>query len=241
MTDMLDVVENGESATIPAPRVCIVLLTYLRTEMALRTIKGVYDNLDYPNRVWYIADDGSPSEHIQALLAALEHLGEKLYTYHNQVFATRPFCGTGWNVALQKAHAVADYVLWLEDDWVLGRKFDLRPYVRLMLEREDVGIVSMRGLSTGLHTEVMGHNGIHYLRILRKGGQHSMAYSGNPLLRHKRYMEQYGLFPENHSPGDLEIVCDNAYRANINGCDIWRPVDIGGWGDWGHIGNERTW
>ena len=239
MTDYLDIADNGESASLVSPTLCIVLLTYQRTDLALRTIQGVVENLDYPNRTWYIADDGSPGNHLQTLLDELGNKGENVYAHHNENFGKRPFCGKGWNYALNRVHNLTDYVLWLEDDWHLERRLDVRPYVRVLMERPDVGMITMRGLSLGLRMEVTGHRGIHYAKVLREGNHHSMAYSGNPLIRHVRYME-YGLFSNMDTPGDIEVDYDNRYRGH-HGPDIWRPAEINGWGIWGHIGNARTW
>lgn len=239
MSDFLDIKEMGESAVIPSPTLAIVLLTYERTDLALRTIQGICENLDYPKRSWYIADDGSSLEHVKRLVDELQSKGESLYAMHNQTFADRPFCGRGWNHALQRVHNLTNFVLWIEDDWHLDIKLDIRPYIRLLLEREDVGIVTFRGLTDGLQTEVACHNGRHYLKIMRSGTHHSMAYSGNPLIRHVRYLE-YGLFSPFDTPGDIEVDCDNRYRGHI-GPDIWRPADMNPWGCFGHIGNERTW
>lgn len=245
MPDFLDIKTEGENAKIPSPTLCIVLLTYMRTDMAVRTIEGVADYLEYPNRTWYIADDGSPQGHMDAIFAALARRGETLYQYHNETFSQRPYCGTGWNIALGHAHNLTDYVLWLEDDWVLKKPIDIRPYIRLLMEKPEVGIVSMRGLSLGLRMEVTGHNGIHYLKIMKYGFEGSMCYSGNPHIRHRRYTDHYGYFSTNNSPGDIEIVCDNQYRGDFHGPEIWRPADWGdgysGWGIFGHIGKDKTW
>lgn len=240
MTEAFLDTENGESASLPAPNVCIVLLTYLRTAMALATIDGVAANLGYPLEkiLWYIADDGSPAEHVQKLQDRIDIHHHNLYGYHNESFAERPNCGFGWNVALKKAHEVADIVLWLEDDWRLERRMDIRPYVRLLVEREDVGMVSMRTLAVGSDVHTVGYRGIHYLKYLRST---DMAYSGNPLLRHIRFTNHYGFFGTRLTPGNIELNYDEKYRTYPPGPDIWRPVDIGGWGIWGHIGERRTW
>lgn len=232
--------ENGEGAVIPAPVLVIVLLTYKRTDMARTTIHYASQNIDYPKsrRVWYVSDDGSPSAHINALREQIYENGETIYEFDSHKYHPgTPFCGRGWNQALYKSHTLSDYILWLEDDWRLDRELDLRPYVRLLMERSDVGMVSMRTLSVGNNVHTVGYRGIHYLRYDRTTPS---AYSGNPLLRHRRYTEFYSAFSENRSPGDIEIDYDERYRSRP-GPDIWRPVDIGGWGIWGHIGNERTW
>lgn len=243
MTDHFLDLENGESAQIRAPGICIVMTTFLRTELALRTIQGVVDNLDYPKelRTWYIADDGSPVEHVDTLRKKLDENQETLCGYHNENYSQRPSCGIGWNKALEFGHQTADIILWLEDDWVLETPLDIRPYIRLLLERDDVGMVTMRGLSTGLRAEVVGHNGIHYWKVLRQVADSTMAYSGNPLLRHTRYLNFYGHFAIHCAPGDIEILYNRKYIAAQRGPEIWRPASIGAWGCWGHIGSIRTW
>ena len=238
---MLDCKEKGGLAEIPAPKICVCLLSYLRTEMALRTIRGLAENLDYPKELvsFYVGDDGSPSEHMDAILAEIKNNGFELAGYHNEKSRPgTPFCGLGWNKALRQGHNHADIILWMEDDWVLERPLDIRPYVRLLLEREDVGIVRLSGLPDGLDLRVQTHNGIHYLECLRST---RMAYSGNPHLRHVRFSEYYGTFGINLTPGDLEIAYDEKFRRSTGGPNIWRPADISAWGIFGHIGRERTW
>ena len=243
MTNFLDV-ENGDNASLQAPGIVIALLTYERTAEALRTIQGVIKNLDYPRelRTFYIADDGSRPEHIQIILKFLEENQETVCGYHFQSFAQRPACGIGWNKAVEVGHQFSDIILWLEDDWELEHKLDIRPYIRLLLERQEVGMISMRGLTDGLRTEVATHRGIHYLEILRNCVPGTMAYSGNPLLRHKRYFDYYGMFTIHTSPGDIEIFYDNRYvRGEPHAPEIWRPAALNEWGCFGHIGRERTW
>lgn len=243
MSEFLDV-ENGESASLAAPGIVIALLTYMRTAEALRTIQGVVKNLDYPRelRTWYVADDGSQPEHIQTILKCLEDNGETVCGHHSKQFAQRPACGIGWNKAVEVGHQFSDIILWLEDDWELETKLDIKPYVRLLLERQEVGMVSMRGLTDGLRTEVVTHRGIHYLKVLKDCAVGSMAYSGNPLLRHRRYLDYYGAFTIHTSPGDIEIWYDNRFiRGESHSPQIWRPAAIGEWGCWGHIGKDKTW
>jgi hypothetical protein len=238
---MLDWKDKGGNATIESPMVCIVLLTYERTRLALRRIDAVCKNLDYPaaRLMWYIADDGSCYDHINTLLNRLKDNNQKIIGYHNQRFAPAPYCGAGWNRALVAAHNSAPIVLWLEDDWELKGPLDIRPYVRLLIERDDVGLVRLGHLAVGNLVEIVGWNGIHYLLYRRET---NFAYSGNPLLRHVRFAQYYGAFPTNQTPGDLEIEYDFNFRSKMPaGPNIWRPTDIPSWGIWGHIGEERTW
>lgn len=69
----LDCKGQGGNAVVPTPQLCIILITYLRTEMAVRTINGIVDKLDYPKELvsWYVADDGSPYEHMAAIFKTI--------------------------------------------------------------------------------------------------------------------------------------------------------------------------
>lgn len=237
----LDYKQQGENARYPAPNLCIVLLTYQRTEMAVRTVKGIADNLDYPKELtsFYVADDGSQSTHVEAIFKALQDGGLQLAGYHSQKFyAGTPFCGIGWNHGLQKAHQTADYVMLLEDDWVLEKPLDIRPYIWMLSEREDVGMVRLSGLAEGNIVEVKTHRGTHYLEYLRMS---RMCYSGNPHIRHLRFSQYYGAFATELTPGDLEVWFDAKFHRMKDGPEIWRPAELNPWGPFGHIGRERTW
>jgi hypothetical protein len=222
------------------PMLAIVMVTYKRTALAVETVNSFSINLNYPKelRQWYIADDGSPAEHVQAILDELDKHGEKLYGFHNEKLGEGYNAGKGWNLGLLKGHEISPIILWLEDDWQLRTKLDVRPYVRLLLDREDIGLVRLGHLAVGNTVEIVGHDGIHYLEYMR-GRQY--CYSGNPHLRHRRFSENYGMFAEDRNPGEMELAMDAAFQAKPDGCKIWRPADIPGWGCIGHQGTDKSW
>ena len=226
------------------PLLSIALTTYQRTEYALRTIQGIIDNLDYANRGWYIADDGSDPEHMEALLSLLRENNETILGQHNHRYS--PNCGIGWNWALKNCLQHADYILWMEDDWILqdkvrisryiGKKFNPEPYIEMLSQRKDVGMVRLGGIAVGNNVRLVGHNGHHYIKYHR---DEQYAYSGNPHIRHRRFMDVYGYFSEEElNPGELELEFDGRFRA-ADGPDIWRPYDIPGWGIFNHVGEAR--
>lgn len=236
------------------PRLAICLVTYKRTEEALRTIKSTCDNLVYPKelRSWYIADDGSLNEHIQAVIGALSDKEENILGFHNERLRAEGQenthnAGKGWNRGLGLCHQHSDFVLFLEDDWELEKPLELIPYVRLLQQREDVGIVSFRILSVGadIHTvghTVEGYGGQVYLKYERST---QYAFSGNPYLRHARYTTRYGWFAEDRNPGLMELHQDDQYRLavgdDLESPRIWRPTEISPWGGWAHIGKDKSW
>lgn len=225
------------------PKLAICLVTYRRTEMALMTIQSTLQNLDYPRELisWFVYDDGSPKEHNLAIQKVLQD--ERVGGYRSERLRNSGqeetyFCGKGWNWVLGMAHQYSDFVLFLEDDWNLDEKLELRPFVKLLDEKQDVGIVSFRILSTGADVFTVGYDGRVYLQYARTT---QYAYSGNPYLRHARYTKHYGWFAEDCNPGHIELNQDDHYRLAMDGPRIWRPVDISVWGSWKHIGTEKAW
>lgn len=228
------------------PNIAILLLTYRRTQEALRTINSTCKNLGYPkeNISFYVADDGSPKEHLDAVVDAIRENGIQLIGYHNEKLrhpgeeATHN-AGLGWNRGMGICHQHTDYVLICEDDWEMENSLDLVPHVKLLRDREDVGIVSFRILSTGADVHTIGHEGRHYIKYLRTT---QYAFSGNPHIRHARYTKRYGWYAEDRNPGLIELHQDDQYRLAVdNLIDIWRPLDINLWGGWFHIGSDKTW
>lgn len=244
MTDawelMLDCKSQGGNAIVPAPKLCIVLFTYLRTEMAVRTVNGIVNNLDYPKELisWYVADDGSPNAHIDAIFKAIDLGGMTVTGYHNEKLQPGPLCGFGWNMAIRRAHQTSDYIMLLEDDWVLNVSLDIRPYMWVLKENERVGMIRLSNLAEGNDLRVVTHRGTHYFQYLR---QAQFCYSGNPHIRHLRFTSYYGLFDTDKSPGDIEVYYDGKFRWMKGGPEIWRPAGIRAWGPFDHIGRERTW
>lgn len=222
------------------PNLAIVLVTYKRTSLAVETVRSLSMNLGYPKelRQWYVADDGSPAEHVRAITDELELHKEKLYGFHNEKFGTGYNAGAGWNRGLLAGHMISPIVLFMEDDWRLKREFDIVPFVKLLEEREDIGLVRLGHLAVGNIVEINGYAGVHYFEYMR-GRQY--CYAGNPHLRHRRFSEAYGMFAEDLNPGEMELAVDAAFQADPDGPKIWRPADIPGWGIFDHIGTEKTW
>jgi hypothetical protein len=222
------------------PNLSIALVTYKRTAEALETIRSTSERLVYPKdkRAWYINDDGSPAGHLDAVISELLGHGETLIGYNNTRFGGGTYnCGKGWNLALGNAHQNSDFVLWLEDDWRLDYDLDISRYVKMLEDRDDVGLVRLGTLAVGNDVSIMGHQGVHYLKYHR---DQPYAYSGNPCIRHARFVKAYGWFSENLNPGNIELNYDEKFRTTP-GPDIWRPAEINPWGAWGHLGREKAY
>ena len=226
------------------PRLAIVLLTYKRTDEALRTVDSTSLNLKYPKESigWYVADDGSDKTHFNKIIRHLEARGENIIGSHNERLRPRGtedtyFAGMGWNRGLGIAHQWSDYVLTLEDDWQLSKPLDITRYVAAMRDHEEIGLIRLGTLAVGNDVSIIGFDGVHYLQYSRN---QTYAYSGNPNIRHARFTKAYGVYAENKNPGDIEIDFDWRFR-NMAGPEIVRPAEINPWGAWGHIGTEKSY
>jgi len=219
------------------PRVAIVLVTYARTEYAVRTAISVKNYLMYDGvTAWYVGDDGSTKEHLEAVTNAIGD--SNIVGIHSEDFVPgKQWPGKSWNRAWEAAHDWSDYILWLEDDWELSRPLDITPYTILLMENEKIGMIRLGHLAINLNMTSMGHNGIHYMQMWRNM---QYGFSGNPSLRHRRFADAYGPYNESVGPGDAELDYDTKWR-NIEGPEIWWPVDLGGWGIFNHIGSEQSY
>lgn len=214
------------------PNITILLLTYLnnetRKQYPLQTIQGIKNNLRYDGKLaWYIAE-GYGNIQVNDLFLELSH--ERVIGWHSEYLTP----GANWNKGLIECYKRSDYVLVMEEDWLLPAPFDITPYVQLLQEKEDVCMVRFGTLTLGMICHVKGHNGRHYLEMDHRP---QYAFSGNPHLRHKRLNQAIGLYNEriSPSPGDVEIDFDYRFRQQ-NELKIWRPADLPGYGIFNHVG-----
>lgn len=214
----------------------VILQTYQRTSYALRTIAGLRANLIYPELRWYVADDGSSLEHYQAVCNAVEGL-EVLGTH------TIPFGTYGRNVnravdyCLEHPRA-GKLFLFMEDDWELTERLELYRYAAMLMERQDVGMVRLGYLNLNMSGKVFGHGGALYWRLDREADPY--VYTGHPALRHDRYREAYGAYPEGLMPGETELEFALQYRQKP-GPDIVWPASLGEGHIFGHIGEVASY
>lgn len=222
MTHMENHLEN-------APHVVCLLITYKRTELAVRTVQGIENNLRWPNFSWHIADDGSSPEHRQAIEQAI---GSRHYTTWSN--AERGGVGRSMNFGQRESFKRADFVLWLEDDWELCQPLDLRPCVELLRDDVSLGMVRLGYISPGIKGGLISGAGRLWWK-LDKGPTYT--FTGHASLRHKRFYQVYGDYPEGLAPGATELH----YCGRFNGTEgpaVVVPAWTGEWGVFGHIGGD---
>ena len=214
----------------------IILLTYARTEYALRTITAAAKNLICAEGFqWYIADDGSNQEHIDAVLERCKSLELDVMGWHT--IRESPSYGKSANMAWHAAHNVTDVTLFLEDDWELQQPLQLDNYIKCLTEQQDVGMIRMGYLNLNMRGVAVGYNGSLFWKLDRDCD--SYVFTGHPSLRHRRFREDYGAYPEGLAPGMTELGYATQFRF-AKGCNILYPAAFGeGNHIFAHIGKDK--
>ncbi len=214
--------------------IVIILQTFKRTDYALRTIAAARELLRYGgDLVWYVADDGSPADHVRAVLAATDAL-------HGHT--RRRGYGGNANDAWTAADEFGPLTFWLEDDFKLSAPLDLTPHAYTLMDCPTIGMVRLGYIDPERLEPPIDCNGRAYHTLPRAWPDTSFyAFTGHPSLRHVRYREAYGAYPEGLSPGDTELAYAYQYRTGAeDGPRIVWPVDYPAGGLFGHIGEVKT-
>lgn len=214
--------------------IVLILLTYERTDYALRTIAAARRHLRYPDLRWYVADDGSRPEHVEAVLQAVA--GVDLAGWHTLPGGTY---GKNANVAWAAAAAAAKLTFWLEDDWELAGEFDLRPFADLLMEDDRFGMVRLGYLNLGMAGLTFGNHG-HLYWWLNRDSPEAYVFTGHPSLRHQRFWEAYGPYNEGRRPGETELDMAWSFRTKPGPGIVW-PAELGANGVFGHIGERQSY
>lgn len=217
--------------------IVIIFQTYRRTGYALLTISGIVNHLTYDGPLlWYIADDGSGEHHYRDVRSHLERNRQEIIGFHQ----VRRGYGANANVAWEAARAISPLTLFLEDDWELSSDLDLWPAAALLMSDPNIGMVRLGYLNPGLRGEVISRESRLWLDFEREpvdGNQY--VFTGHPSLRHTRYWEAYGNYPEGLIPGDTELAYAYQYRIGAGPKIVW-PLDYPPQGKFGHIGLVKT-
>lgn len=214
------------------PLIGIVLTSYnpggvegdLRFQAVSKTLKSWEDNLRYTGilRLHIAEDQLLETEYPEPVPFSrrLPDLGEwhrwrnQIITYSNQ---DRRGVGASLNAGFKAIWDVTPnaLILYAVDDWMLTESFDLTPWARLLLEREDVGMVrlgpphpDLTGTVEIFTNEWQGWG----LRLER----HHFAFGHRPALYHRRMIDAYGWFEENCSA----LECERLYNEKFCGSKV---------------------
>lgn len=217
--------------------IAVIFLTYdngdgVRTEYALRSIQSLKHNLVYPDLRYYLADDGSPQKHVDMMREQLQDVN--LIGWHTLANGTY---GRNANEAWQVTQQTCSLALFIEDDWELTEPLNLYSYASLLMERDDIGMVRLGYLNLNMRGTVFGFRDELYWKLDRDADDY--VFTGHPSLRHIRFWQAYGRYPEGLNPGETELGYGLQYRRG-HGCEIAWPVLNGMYGKFAHIGQVKA-
>lgn len=206
-----------------AAKIAICLLTYARTEYAIKTLRSTLNNIHYSHPLSvHIADDGSPAEHMLVLCELAGGYESVQGVTHSNSY--RGGYGKNINLAMQTTHLYADYVLMLEDDWELVRPLNLDELILDMEAEPRFDCVRLGYLSftQALFGQVLDANNRKYL-VLDNNSPEPHVYAGHPRLETVKRQREMGEWQEGFDPGATEFMMCHTLRARRG---VAWPMDL---------------
>ena len=185
------------------PDLTVMIVTYNRPREIRRTTKALEESIVYPGQLhWHLADDASPGTYIQDLHQDFSHLKFSATSTNRQ----------GWGANVNKALKFIrdDYTFLCEDDYVAVRQIKLHIGVRILEAQPTIGLIRYDGIAGHLGLNLWLREArtpigtLSYLEIDRGHSGHLNVYSNRPHLRHRRFQNVVGYYPEGISLGHTE-------------------------------------
>lgn len=206
-------------------KICVAFYTYCpdmnhpRHEYAKTCLRALKSKLtfDAGELYWHIADDGSPPEHLEALL---EIAGEGT-TYSN---SNHGGYGANYNLSTQFTHQY-DMILCLEEDWELMRKLDLSELASVLQAHEGIDCIRLGriGWTGELRGKLVQIEGFTSLLFDPQSSEHHI-FAGAPRLETVEFERNLGPWPEGLRAGTTEWEVCKRRESRVG---VAWPMDAG--------------
>jgi glycosyltransferase involved in cell wall biosynthesis len=238
------------------PPVWLLIATFKRTEIAIKSIASIKKHLIYPNLHWHICDDGSRETdddtnrwHVGVLAEAIggDVTWNEMDTPHGK-FNLGGATNGGLRVAME---AGCNIYLIICDDDALGEPWDIRPWVDLLDSYDNMGAFRCAHLSEGLGVMIDSYVAPRLDKRFVVGRTVRDWSIKNPwkpqcyiniydtIIYHRRFFNAYGMFPEHLHPGLTETgFCAQYSHSPLgeNGPAVFIPLGNAPGSPWVHIG-----
>lgn len=221
------------------PDISVLITTYERWELLSPCLQLLRTYLYYPGNIRYVlADDGDTSETARRMADNFEDFEDKDFQWEI-IGGERLGLGGNTNRALKTIQT--DIVLQLQDDYFLRKPLDLTPHVEKLLADESAGWVRLRLLNGQRFTASIEDR---YWRI-NWFSDEGYICSDQPHLKHMRFHQAFGYYPEGLRVADTEN--EWCWRVRKEAQDNGGPgVLVPTWWDadsaWTHEGDgELSW
>jgi hypothetical protein len=199
----------------------IVLLTYNRFDYAVASIRSTLDNLHFTGKLSvHIADDGSDGDYIDRLMQIIGgYAGIDISSSNSK----HSGYGANYNLAMQSVHPYNDFVLPLEDDWILTKPFHINSIIDALNQRR-FGCVRLGylGYTQPLHGEMIWVANHHYF-LIDSTTPEPHVFAGHPRIETVEWARSVGPWPEGLDPNLTEFTV--AHYPNSRKGVVW-PADI---------------
>lgn len=213
------------------PNVGITIITYNRPKEFRQVWQSIQNHVIYPkDKLFYvIGDDGSHEDYLPT--------GDNITIIRNK----RLGMGGNWNSVIHHAEMKAEFNLLLQDDWLFTAPVDLQLGVKFLEHNPDYGMLRYHKLTghVGLpavvkewDTRQAFHGYFHsnneyvpemlpFMELLPPfdNSDTYSPYSGGVHLRHYRFTQYYGEYPEGAGFSDSEMEymkrVNHALRFNL--------------------------
>lgn len=213
---------------------CVCLLTYNRMIYAKATLEAVANNLRYePGVALHIGDDGSPNGYMDELVRYANTID--LFIDITTSNSKQGGYGANYNLAQQYTHEY-DYILPLEDDWVLSRSLEVQLLIDTLDKYGGAIRLGYLGFTGELKATVLPEG----MLLLDPNSLEQHVFAGHPRLETREYQRKVGLWPEGLKPGETELAVSGRMEARTG--VLWPMNLCGGLGDlFVHIGTVRSY
>jgi hypothetical protein len=237
--------------------IAVVFLTYSSTPSgprnmyALQSMRSLLQNLSFRDGAlaYFIADDGSPPEHTEALHHLFIEKNNKWSQGEGEGAALiggsnseRRGYGGSFNLASQGVHGWADLVLPVEDDWELVRPFDLSDMARAFNDEIQCIRLGYLGWTDDLRGKLVQSAGQSFI-LFDPYSPEKHVWAGHPRLETVEYQRRVGPWPEGLKAGFTELEVGKREEART-GVAWPLDADVNASQDYcrlfAHIGEEQA-
>ncbi len=213
------------------PAVAVLVITYNRVEILKGTLRHLFEHLQYPDLRWFVADDGS-DDGTQAML-------RDEFPQVHLVQSQRVGLGANANAGLAAAFQETPYLLQLQDDLWLLKPLDLRWHVERLMQNEADAYIRLWGVAG--HRYIAELDGAYWR--LRWDCPDLYVASDRPHLKHHRFHEAFGWYPEGLKTAETEEAwCHQTKDIAARGPapNVLIPVNFDE-SQWEHVGWHDRW
>lgn len=223
---------------MPTIKLSVVLLTYNRLEYAKRTLKSFINNIAFDGDIHYhIADDGTGAKYVKDISSVFVSPITKVTNSD----AERGGYGKNYNLAMQVAHSISDYVIPLEDDWELIRELDINAVIEDM-QQLNIGCARLGyiGYTQELRATFKYGSRLGNWLVFDSESPEPHVFAGHPRIESVEWERKLGPWPEGMSPGTTEFTVAKRKESRMN---VGWPIEyVRPSGDmFAHIGTVRSY